>query len=66
MSFAHVLPPVLDKFNLLEKACKDGLYKLEDHFIKEVSQETYDESDYGFEDYEECELNGKYYVKENK
>ena len=57
---------VLDEFNLLEKACKDGLYKLDDHFIKEVSQKTYDESDYGFESYEECELNGKYYVKENK
>lgn len=57
---------ILDKFNLLQTACNDGLYELEDHFIQEVSEKNYDESNYGFDDYEECELNGKYYVKENK
>ena len=57
---------ILEEFNLLEKACKDELYELEDHFITEVSQETYNESNYGYDDYDDRELNGKYYVKENK
>jgi len=57
---------ILDKFNLLQTACNDGLYELEDHFIQEVSEKNYDESNYGFDDYEEIDLNGKYYVKENK
>ena len=57
---------ILDRFNLLQTACKNDLYELKDHLIQEVSKETYSDSIYSFDDFEDIELNGKYYVKENQ
>ena len=55
---------ILEKFNLLSKACNDQLFDLEDYFIQEVSKETWEESNYGFEDYEDHQIGDQYYVRE--
>jgi hypothetical protein len=56
---------IFEAFNLLESVIEQSLsFELADHFITQISEDDYKNSNYTFEDYEEKELNGSFYVME--